>query len=172
MRLLAFVLALLLLAGNIEPTRGWLITLVVLTGLAAVRPRFWAPFDLRPRLDARLASFVLAILLLAGTIDPTRDWLIALAAVTGVAAFMPRVFALDGFMGWNHGRGRRHRRWNWQWEPDDDFGWGWRAQRPAPPERPIRPMPHNLDDDRRWTRWERRFERRMRRRDPFGDDWP
>jgi hypothetical protein len=169
MRLLAFVLALLLLAGSIDPTRGWLITLVVLTGLAAVRPRFRAPFDVRPRLDVRLASFVLAVLLLAGTIDPTRDWLIALAAVTGVAAFMPRVFALDGFLGFD--RGRRHRRWhwNWAWDPDEDFGWGWSAHRP---ERPLRPAPPDFDDDRRWTRWERRFERRMRRRDPFGDDWP
>ena len=163
MRLLAFVLALLLLAGNIEPTRGWLITLVVLTGLAAVRPRFWTPFDLRPRLDARLASFVLAILLLAGAIDPTRDWLIALAAVTGVAAFMPRVFALDGFMGWDHGRRGRRWRWNWQWEPDEDRSW---ARSAEPPESPDR------GDDRRWRRWERRMERRMRRSDPFGDDWP
>src|SRR5512135_2833460 len=105
MRLLAFVLALLLLAGNIEPTRGWLITLVVLTGLAEVRPRLWSPFDLRPRLDARLAAFVLAILLLAGAVDPTRDWLIALAAVTGVAAFMPRIFSVDGFLRLDHGWG-------------------------------------------------------------------
>ena len=168
MRLLAFVLALLLLAGNIEPTRGWLITLVVLTGLAAVRPRFWAPFDLRPRLDARLASFVLAILLLAGTVDPTRDWLIALAAVTGVAAFMPRVFALDGFMGWDHGQRGRHWRWNWQWEPDADHHWS----RWAEPEPPLAPMPPDRRDNRHWRRWERRFERRMRRSDPFGDDWP
>lgn len=170
MRLLAFVLALLLLAGNIDPTRGWLITLVVLTGLAAVRPRFWAPFDLRPRFDARLASFVLAILLLAGTVDPTRDWLIALAAVTGVAAFMPRVFAVDGLLGLDRGRGWRHRRWrwDWSWEPDDGDRWSYRGPPPEPPSRPARP---DTDDDRRWTRWERRFERRMRRRDPFGDDW-
>jgi hypothetical protein len=170
MRLLAFVLALLLLAGDIDPTRGWLITLVVLTGLAAVRPRFWSPFDLRPRLDARLASFVLAILLLAGTVNPTRDWLVALAAVTGVAAFMPRVFALDGFLGFDHGRGSRHRRWrsDWSWEPDDGDRWSYRGTSPEPPIRPARP---DADDDRRWTRWERRFERRMRRRDPFGDDW-
>ena len=160
MRLLAFVLALLLLAGNIEPRRGWLITLVVLTGLAAVRPRFWSPFDLRPRLDARLAAFVLAILLLAGTVDPTRDWLIALAAVTGVAAFMPGVFSLDGFLGVDRGRGSRRWRWNWQWEPDDQW---------------------ERDDDRRWSRWEHRMERaghravrrvERRRLDPFGDDWP
>lgn len=143
MRVLAFVLALLLLAGNIEPERGWLITLVVLTGLAAVRPRFWSPFDVRPRLDARLAAFVLATLLLAGAVAPTRDWLIALAAVTGVAAFMPRVFALDRFLGSEHGW-HRHR-WRSQWD---------------------------LDDERRWARWERRMERRWRRIDPFGDDWP
>ena len=143
MRLLAFVLALLLLAGNVAPERGWLITLVVLTGLAAVRPRFWSPFDVRPRLDARLAAFLLATLLLAGAIEPTRDWLIALAAVTGVAAFMPRAFALDRLLGFDHGwhRHRGHGRWD-------------------------------TDDDRRWARWERRMERRWRRIDPFGDDWP
>jgi hypothetical protein len=166
MRLLAFVLALLLLAGNIDPTRGWLITLVVLTGLAAVRPRFRVPFDVRPRFDVRLASFVLAVLLLAGTIDPTRDWLIALAAVTGVAAVMPRVLTLDGSLGSERGRRRRRGHWNWAWDPDEDFGWGWSAQRPQ------RPAPPDFDDDRRWTRWERQFERRMRRRDPFGDDRP
>jgi hypothetical protein len=49
-----------------------------------------------------MASFVLAVLLLAGTVDANRDWLIALSAVTGVAAFMPHVLTLDG---------RHHARW-------------------------------------------------------------
>lgn len=95
MTILAFVLALLLLAGTVDPERGWLITLVVLTGIPAMRLRFWRPLDVRPALDVRLAAFVLAILLLAGTVDATRDWLIALAAVTGVAAFMPRLISLE-----------------------------------------------------------------------------
>lgn len=110
MRMFAFGIALLLLAGSIDPTRGWLITLVVLTGIAAIRPRPWGVF--RPALDVRLAAFVLAVLLLAGTVDPTRDWLIALSAVTGVAAFMPGMFSLDG--GGQRWRGPRSpRRWNW-----------------------------------------------------------
>ncbi len=154
MRLLAFVLALLLLAGTVDPARGWLITLVVLTGLAAIKPRWWGSFHVWPAVDARLAAFVLAVLLLAGTIDPTRDWLIALSAVTGVAAFMPRIFHVDLF-GFND-LAERRARWQWRWDSDDD------------------------DDARDWRRWRRR-ERRSERRaaravrhsmDPFGDDWP
>src|SRR5256885_783747 len=97
MKLLAFVLALLLLAGSVDPTRGWLIVLVMLTGIGAFRPRLRHLFSVRLAFDVRLLAFTLAVLLLAGTIDPTRDWLIALSAVTGVAAFMPNVFAVDLF---------------------------------------------------------------------------
>jgi len=157
MRLLAFIIALLLLAGTIDPTRGWLIALVVVTGVAVFRPRPWNPFHLRPAVDVRLASFVLAVLLLAGTIDPTRDWLIGLSIVTGVAAFMPRVIAFDLF-----GEHERRRWWadcvpGGRWEAKFDR-WGERAQRD-------------------WDRWERRTERRRERRaaranDPWGDDWP
>jgi hypothetical protein len=82
MRLPAFVLSLLLLAGAIEPVQGWLIALTVLTGLAAVRFKAWAPWILRPALDFRMAALVLAVLLLVGTFDATRDWLIALSVVT------------------------------------------------------------------------------------------
>jgi hypothetical protein len=122
MRILAFVLALLLLAGTVEPSQGWLIVLVSLTGIAAFRLRPGA--FLRPALDVRIASFALAVLLLAGTVEPTKDWLIALSAVTGVAAFMPRLISLD--RGENDWRWRRHRnggRWvRWQsWDPE-----GWR----------------------------------------------
>jgi outer membrane murein-binding lipoprotein Lpp len=88
MRLLAFVLSLLLLAGVIEPIQGWLIALTVLTGLAAVRFKLWAPWILRPALDFRMAAFVLAVLLLAGTVDASREWLIGLSVVTGIACFM------------------------------------------------------------------------------------
>jgi len=151
MRLLAFVLALLLLAGSVDPTRGWLITLVVLTGLAAVRPRPWNWFDLRPAIDVRLASFVLAILLLAGTIDPTRDWLIALAAVTGVAAFMPRVFGFASF-------GGGHDEWGWCWGPS--------VRR----ERRSRRWARRAD--RMWDRFDRKFDDRWQRSgNGWGDDW-
>lgn len=146
MRLAAFVLALLLLAGTVDPTRGWLITLVVLAGLAALRPRFWTWFDVRPAVDLRLASFVLAVLLLAGTVDPTRDWLIALAAVTGAALCMPRIIAFD-FFGRDYGR-YRSPRWERRFNRSDE-----RA-------------------DREWARWERRLDRRgTHQADVWGDDW-
>jgi hypothetical protein len=129
MRILAFVLALLLLGGNIDPTRGWLITLVVITGISAFRLfRPWRGFWPRPVLDVRMASFVLAVMLLAGAVDANKDWLIALSAVTGVAAFMPGIVSLDGnrydraWMRWQRGtrRHRRHRHdWAWDWEGDD-----------------------------------------------------
>lgn len=118
MRILSFVLALLLLDGAVDPTQGWLITLVVMTGVAAMRLRPWNPAHLRPTLDMRLAAFVLAILLLAGTVDPTRDWLIALSAVTGVAAFMPRMFALDSDDRHERRHVRMHRRFRRDWDGD------------------------------------------------------
>src|SRR4051794_33266849 len=97
MRIAAFVVAVLLLAGSIDPTRGWLIALVVVTGLAATRLHHGNIWSFRPAVDARLVAFVLATLLLAGAVDPTRDWLIGLTAVTGVAAFVPHLFAIDPF---------------------------------------------------------------------------
>lgn len=122
MRILAFGLALLLLAGTVDPTRGWLITLVVLTGLAAFRPSFGQPLEFRPKLDMRLGAFVLAVLLLAGTVDANRDWLIALAAVTGVAAFMPGIISLGG---------SRHRdRWEWEWSWSEPKEWRRRGRAP------------------------------------------
>ena len=36
MSIAAFIIALLLLGGSIDPTRGWLITMVVLTGVAGM----------------------------------------------------------------------------------------------------------------------------------------
>jgi hypothetical protein len=147
MRLFAFILALLLLAGSIDPTRGWLITLVVVTGLAAMRPRFWNWLHVQPSNDLRLVSFILAILLLAGVVDPTRNWLIALTVVTGLAMTAPS-FGVDLF-GFNH---RDH----------DDHGWHWQRRLGRWSERA----------DRDWTRWERRMDRRrMRHTDGWGDDW-
>ena len=126
MRILAFVLALLLLAGNVEPTKGWLIVLVVLTGMAAFRIRPWHGFVPRPALDVRMASFVLAVVLLAGAVEANKDWLIALSAVTGVAAFMPNLVSLSGGgrddWRWRHWRGPRRRydrSWAWDWEGDE-----------------------------------------------------
>lgn len=114
MRLLAFVLALLLLAGEVDADRGWLIALVVLTGMAAFRIRPWRGLSLRPALDVRMGSFVLAVLLLAGAIDPAKDWLIVLSAVTGVALLMPGLVSLDDreppVVRWRH-RSRRHIDW-------------------------------------------------------------
>lgn len=128
MRIGAFVVAVLLLAGNVDPTRGWLIVLVVLTGLAFTRLHQSGIWRWHPPVDARLAAFVLAILLLAGTVDPTRDWLIALTVLTGVAAFMPRLFALDAPRGgdWRMG----HRRFDWdRWERKMDRHWRRRSDR-------------------------------------------
>jgi hypothetical protein len=142
MRLFAFILALLLLAGSVDPTRGWLITLVVVTGLVAVRPRFWNWFRVRPANDLRLASFILAILLLAGVVDPTRGWLIALSVVTGLAMTTPN-FGIDLF-GIN-----RH--------DHHDYSWRWRRRAGRWASR--------ADDA-----WDRRMDR-MRRTDGWGDDW-
>ncbi|HXK33099.1 MAG TPA: hypothetical protein VNM91_03685 [Dehalococcoidia bacterium] len=121
MRIAAVIVALLLLAGGVDATRGWLIALTVLTGLGMLRLRPWRPLAFTPHVDVRMASFVLASLLLAGTVEANRDWLIVMAAVTGVAAFCPRIVALDRFGQRDRGRRRdkwrrgRHR-WDWQWD--------------------------------------------------------
>jgi len=129
MRLATFVIALLLLAGSIDPTKGWLIALVVLAALAVARPFRRGLLDLRPNLEiARVATLTLAALLLAGTIEPTRDWLIALTAVAGVSAFMPGLFGggshWDDLRPWprvsRHGRhgDRFDKEWAWDWGDD------------------------------------------------------
>lgn len=117
MAIAAFVISLLLLGGAADPTRGWLIALVALAGAVAMRLRPWAPLRLRPALDLRLASFVLAVLLLAGTVAANRDWLIAMSVVSGLAAFMPRLIALDDH---EHGQPRR-RHWR-QWAEWGEWG--------------------------------------------------
>lgn len=150
MRLAAFVIALLLLAGSVDPTRGWLIALAVLTGLGALRPRFGNILAVRPAVDLRLASFVLAVLLLAGTVDPTREWLVALSVVTGLAAFMPRILGIDAFGG---GRGR------WDVRDCAPFDWGERVDR------------REAREDRRRARWEDRMDRRLRRAGGWEDEW-
>ena len=149
MRLAAFVLALLLLAGSVDPTRGWLIALVVVTGLSALRPRFWNWFHVRPSNDLQLASFVLAVLLLAGVVDPTRGWLIALTVVTGLAMMTPRHgFGLLGVARFGH-------------DHDDDserYGVRWRRRAGR--------WSNRADRD-----WDRRMDRRAARGDDWGDEW-
>ncbi|MHB8377864.1 MAG: hypothetical protein ACYDEB_13055 [Dehalococcoidia bacterium] len=130
MRLLTFIIALLLLGGAVDPTRGWLIALAVLSGLAAVRWRSWRPLTLHPAFDVRLATFVLAVLLLAGVIEPTRDWLIALSIASGIAMVMPRMFSLGagGRREWASLRPRAHF-YNSRGGTHTLFGWdedGWR----------------------------------------------
>jgi hypothetical protein len=154
MRIAAFVIALCLLGGAIDPERGWLIALVVLTGVSALRPRFWNWFDWRPAIDLRLAAFVLAVLLLAGAFDPTRGWLIALSVVTGLAAFSFGGFGIDLF-----GFNRRCRDRSQDWAA---------SQRAWADERRAWADDHT---ERAWARWERRMDRRARRAQRWGDDW-
>ena len=130
MRLASFIIALLLLDGSVDPTRGWLIALTVVTGLAAFRPRFWGALSLRPAIDVRLGAFVFAVLLLAGAIEPTKDWLIGLTVVTGIAMVAPKVISIDLF-----GERERRRTKFWYWTTDSPFGgrmferhWGEQAQ--------------------------------------------
>jgi hypothetical protein len=106
MRILAFILALLLLGGAVEAGQMWLSVLVGLTAAGAMRLSFSDAFVVRPRLDVRLASLVLAVLLLAGAVEASRDWLIAMSAVAGVAAFAPGIVSLEP------GRRDRGRRWS------------------------------------------------------------
>ncbi len=132
----AFMIALLLLAGTIDPSRAWLIALVVITGIAAFGIRSLDLTRMRPHLDLRLAAFVLSVLLLAGAVDANKDWLIALSIVTGMAAFMPGLLSLDGgrhdrWFGrshWDmgHRRSRRHRRWESAAWGDADEAERWR----------------------------------------------
>ncbi len=141
MRLVAFILALVLLAGAVDATRGVLIALVVVSGIAALRPRIWNPLHMRPALDLRLGVFVIAVLLLAGAVDPTRNWLIALSVVGGLAAFMPRVLSFDAF-------DRDRRAWSL-------FGDSYSRRERA-----------RWHGARAWDRWERRMDRRSH----WGDD--
>jgi hypothetical protein len=108
LRIAAFIIALALLAGS-AADHGWFAAGAVLSGLAALRPRPWAPLSLKPALDARLLSFVLWTLFAFQAVEAERNWLIALAAVNGVAAFFPGLISLDG-------DGRRARRaWAGEW---------------------------------------------------------
>jgi hypothetical protein len=126
MRLGGFIIAILLLAGAVDPTRGPLIVLTVLSGLAAIRWRPWRPFSARAFPDARLATFVLAVLLLAGVIDPTRGWLIGLTVAAGLAATEAGGWFHTHEHGWFGGApyirfrsGGRRSYWRERWDGDD-----------------------------------------------------
>jgi hypothetical protein len=125
MRLFTFIIALLLLGGSIEPTRGWLIALTVVSGLAAFGWRSRRPYTLHPSIDLRIAPFVIAVLLLAGTVEPTRDWLIGLSIAAGVALVMPRMWHFETDH-WERefAFGHRHgRRWRTRWSGWDGDEW-------------------------------------------------
>jgi hypothetical protein len=131
MRLGAFIVALLLLAGSVDPTQGWLIALTVITGIAVMRPRFGRSLSIRPAIDLRLAAFVLSVLLLAGTIEPTKDWLIGLTIATGIAMVAPKIISVDL---WGERERRRERFWAWTTNSScghkmTDGDWGPEAER-------------------------------------------
>ena len=54
-RLSVFIIALLLLAGAVEPSKGWLIALAVLSGLSLLRGRSFWPFHRPDRFARRMA---------------------------------------------------------------------------------------------------------------------
>lgn len=121
MRLATFIIALLLLAGSLDPTRNTLIVLTVVAGLAFVHWRPWRLLDAEPVPDLRVVPFVLALLLLAGAIDPSRGVFIGLSVAAGLALLTPRLFGIGGIRPrWWGGRryyARRHDGyWNAGWE--------------------------------------------------------
>jgi hypothetical protein len=68
----------------------------------------------------RLTIFIIALLLLAGAVEPTKAWFIALSVVSGLSLFLSRPFGW--FRPWRHDRfarrmARRFER-NWSWEAD------------------------------------------------------
>lgn len=73
----------------------------------------------------RLAVFVIALLLLAGTVEPTTDWLIALSVLSGLSLVWSGPF---GLFRWGWGSRRRADRFarrmerrfdrQWNWDPD------------------------------------------------------
>jgi len=116
MRLATFIMALLLLAGSVDPTRNTFIVLTVFSGLAFVHWRPWRLLDAEPATDLRVVPFVLALLLLAGAIDPSRGVFIGLSVAAGVALVTPRLFGFgDSHHGWWQSRRYYARRHGGQW---------------------------------------------------------
>ena len=121
MRIVTLIIALLLLAGSIDPTRNSFIVLAVFSGLAFVHWRPWRLLDAEPVADLRVVPFVLALLLLAGVIDPSRGVFIGLTVAAGLALVTPRIVGfgrLDtprwsrpyGYFARHH-EGHWHREW-------------------------------------------------------------
>ena len=121
MRIATLIIALLLLAGSIDPTRNSFIVLTVISGLAFVHWRPWRLLDAEPVADLRVVPFVLALLLLAGVIDPSRGVFIGLTVAAGLALVTPRIVGfgrLDtprwsrpyGYFARHH-EGHWHREW-------------------------------------------------------------
>jgi hypothetical protein len=75
----------------------------------------------------RLTVFIIALLLLAGSIEPSRAWFIALAVVSGVSLVCSGPFAMFRWVGrrsrWRGDRfaRRMERRFERQWSWDSDW---------------------------------------------------
>jgi hypothetical protein len=105
--------------------------------------------------DVRLAAFVMAVLLLAGTIEATRDWLIGLTIVTGVAMVAPKLISIDLF-----GEGDRDwdRSWRWSARPYWPDRWERRRRRPSDWGREAQRDFDNWGSPRSATRYDDRSE--------------
>jgi hypothetical protein len=117
----AFIISLLLALDAMEPGSSWLVTVTVLTGLDALRPRRWFIWSFDGLGFAiGLAAFVIALLLTTGALDPADEgWLIALTVLTGIQAFFPRRTAW--WWHWRYGYPRRSRAWAGGWAACDDW---------------------------------------------------
>ncbi len=93
--LTVFIISLLLAVEALEPAAPWLVTLAVLSGVEALRPRRSLPRLLKgswPEVIA-LSVFIIALLLAIEALEPTAPWLVALAVLSGIQAFRPRWFS-------------------------------------------------------------------------------
>jgi hypothetical protein len=111
--LVAFIIALLLAVDAIEPEGAWLVTLTVLFGIQAFRPRGWLP---QPMAAFPFTAFIIALLLTIGAVEATAAWLVTLAVLAGVDAFGP------GRRRWRFrprsARWERRRAWAGGWSDD------------------------------------------------------
>ncbi len=56
----------------------------------------------------RITIFIIALLLVTGTVDPTRNWLVTLTVLSGLHLFRFRPWRMFG------GHSERH---HWRWSP-------------------------------------------------------
>ena len=119
--LAVFVISLLLALETLDPTGGWLVTLAVLSGIGMFSGggvgivHVWMPVPIgrQNRFAAAVTVFVIALLLVIGTIEPDPPWLVTLAVLSGILAFLPKTG------GWRWGRRLRARvRGSWGDEED------------------------------------------------------